>query len=30
LLDEILKVVERQFFMQQKSAPKAIKAKKEE
>ncbi|KAM0451349.1 hypothetical protein ACHAPV_005334 [Trichoderma viride] len=30
LLDEILKVVERQFFMQQKTAPKAIKAKKEE
>ncbi|KAJ4860315.1 e1-E2 ATPase domain-containing protein [Trichoderma breve] len=30
LLDEILKVVERQFFMQQKPADKAIKAKKEE
>ncbi|PKK47963.1 hypothetical protein CI102_8010 [Trichoderma harzianum] len=30
LLDEILKIVERQFFMQQKPADKAIKAKKEE
>lgn len=30
LIDEVLKVIERQFFMQQKPAAKAIKAKKEE